>query len=520
MKTTQQANSCEIKRRKKKKKEKTQRKMSKQDGLVRRILNRIYKPNTSAIASGEVSGKLGDSQVLAKYNKWSREQLILKIQELEDAKLQQHLTPTHTRNGSTARSTKSEKHNSKKPAKPFDYSKYNTRFIALKFAYLGWNYNGLAIQQTPTPLPTVEGVILDVMLKCKLIPNMNIYEYNFARCGRTDKGVSAMNQVISLNVRSNLTPDEQSDPANDSKEIDYIRVLNNKLPPDIRIHSVMLRPPPGFDARFSCKYRHYKYIFKKTNGLDVETMKKAAALYVGPDKDFRNFCKLDGSKQITNFKRHVLSAEIVTLNETEQLYCFDLKGSAFLWHQVRNMMAILFLIGQGLEKPEIITDLMDVEKYPRKPIYDMANDIPLILYDCKFKQELDAEKFDVDTENKEILKDEQYGEQRNVCGLEWISGSKFTQHGRNLNNVFATILDYEIKNEVSKIFSHFSKDHSTVMAMSETNLTDKNKVCIDTGDGRYKNTGKYEPISKRHVQSLYKDINAKYKQKKARKLKK
>ncbi|KAL6941969.1 hypothetical protein ACO0QE_003132 [Hanseniaspora vineae] len=489
--------------------------MSKQDGIVRRILNRIYKPSSTASQ---------DALAFSKYNKWTREQLILRIQELEqenkNAKLQKSLTPTITRTASASHSTKSQKHNAKKPAKPFDYSKYNTRSIALKFAYLGWNYNGLAIQKTPTPLPTVEGVILETMLKCKLIPNMNTTEYDFSRCGRTDKGVSAMNQVISLKVRSNLTPEEQSDSANDSREIDYIRVLNNGLPPDIRIHAVMLRPPPGFDARFSCKYRHYKYIFKKTNGLDIEAMQRAAALYVGPDKDFRNFCKLDGSKQITNFKRHILSAKILTLNDAEQLYCFDLKGSAFLWHQVRNMMAILFLIGQGLEKPEIITDLMNVEKYPRKPIYDMANDIPLILYDCKFKQELDAENFDLDTENKEILRDEHYGEQRDVCGLEWISGSKFTLHGRTLNNVFATRLDYEIKNEVSKIFSHTSKDQSMVMAMSETNLTDKNKVCIDLGDGRYKNTGKYEPISKRPVQSLYEDINAKYKQKKAHKFKK
>ena len=32
------------------------------------------------------------------------------------------------------------------------------RFVAFKFAYLGWNYNGLALQLEPTPLPTVEEV--------------------------------------------------------------------------------------------------------------------------------------------------------------------------------------------------------------------------------------------------------------------------------------------------------------------------------------------------------------------------
>ncbi|KAL7617024.1 hypothetical protein Lser_V15G00158 [Lactuca serriola] len=30
-----------------------------------------------------------------------------------------------------------------------------------------------------------------------------------------------------------------------------------------------------------------------------------------------------------------------------------IKGSAFLWHQVRCMVAVLFLIGQGLESPDV-----------------------------------------------------------------------------------------------------------------------------------------------------------------------
>ena len=68
--------------------------------------------------------------------------------------------------------------------------------------------------------------------------------------------------------------------------------------------------------------------------------------------DFRNFCKIDGSKQITNYKREVLSANIIHLRD--DFYIFDLKGSAFLWHQVRCMMAVLFAVGQKLEAPSIV----------------------------------------------------------------------------------------------------------------------------------------------------------------------
>jgi len=42
---------------------------------------------------------------------------------------------------------------------------------------------------------------------------------------------------------------------------------------------------------------------------------------------------------------------------TKQLYEFIIKGKAFLWHQVRLMVAILFLIGKGLEEPEVFSIL-------------------------------------------------------------------------------------------------------------------------------------------------------------------
>jgi tRNA pseudouridine38/39 synthase len=50
------------------------------------------------------------------------------------------------------------------------------------------------------------------------------------------------------------------------------------------------------------------------------------------------------------------------------------------------MIAILFLIGQGLEKPSIITSLFDIEKVSGKPNYEMADDRPLVLWDCVFPE--------------------------------------------------------------------------------------------------------------------------------------
>jgi len=49
------------------------------------------------------------------------------------------------------------------------------------------------------------------------------------------------------------------------------------------------------------------------------------------------------------------------------------------------MTAILFLIGQKLESPEIITQLLNPELHPCKPAYEMASELPLLLYDCGYE---------------------------------------------------------------------------------------------------------------------------------------
>lgn len=412
------------------------------------------------------------SNVLAmedKYAGWSREQLIERLLKVENNGL-----ATQQDQPSTA-STAQVKTNSVKKvksSKKFDFSKYDTRFIALRFAYLGWNYNGLAVQKDPTPLPTIEGTIIEALNKCKLVPSTEPQEFRFSRCGRTDKGVSAMNQVISLCVRSNLKPEEQLNSENDPKEIPYVNILNQLLPDDIRISAVCLRPPNRFDARFSCQYRHYRYLFHK-DGLDIEKMDQAASLFLG-EHDFRNFCKLDGSKQITNYKRTILSAKILPISHN--FYCFDLIGSAFLWHQVRCMMANLFLVGQSLEDASLITDMLDVEKTPRKPIYDMASDVPLILYDCKFPS------------------------------MEWIESNlddyKAIKYGKAVS---ALTLSYQLKAEIAQIFKQ-------ILPSSEADLS--GKTTINLGNGKGKVITKYEKMSRRNVMDAPETVNEKFKQRK------
>lgn len=84
--------------------------------------------------------------------------------------------------------------------RPFDFTRYQKRHIALKMAYLGWNYHGFASQESTEN--TIEGHFFAALTKACLIENRA--DCNYSRCGRTDKGVSAFAQVVSLDVRSNL----------------------------------------------------------------------------------------------------------------------------------------------------------------------------------------------------------------------------------------------------------------------------------------------------------------------------
>ncbi|KAL6245023.1 pseudouridine synthase deg1 [Rhinocladiella similis] len=214
-------------------------------------------------------------------------------------------------------------------------------------------------------------------------------------------------------------------------ELSYISILNAILPADIRVLAWCPDPPPTFDARFSCRERRYKYFFTNPaycptpgalglkNGmregyLDIEKMRVAAKKLEGLH-DFRNLCKIDASKQMPSCERRVTFADVVKFEDDgrafagsemsqfgeahdgvaqspgttgtrpgPEVYTFCVHGTAFLWHQVRCMVGILFLVGQGLEQPSIVDELLDIEKNPGRPMYDMADDAPLVLWDCIF----------------------------------------------------------------------------------------------------------------------------------------
>jgi hypothetical protein len=48
-------------------------------------------------------------------------------------------------------------------------------------------------------------------------------------------------------------------------------------------------------------------------------------------------------------------------------------------------MAVLFMVGEHLEDPSIVDFLLDTSQCTGKPTYIMANERPLLLFDCAYK---------------------------------------------------------------------------------------------------------------------------------------
>ena len=92
----------------------------------------------------------------------------------------------------------------KRAQKPFDFALYNKRHVALHVAYFGWDWHGYVVQDNTAA--TVEAALFEALERTRLIESRETSNYH--RCGRTDKGVSALGQVVSLDLRSNFKEGE------------------------------------------------------------------------------------------------------------------------------------------------------------------------------------------------------------------------------------------------------------------------------------------------------------------------
>ncbi|KAL1542854.1 tRNA pseudouridine(38-40) synthase [Salvia divinorum] len=159
------------------------------------------------------------------------------LEELPDPKRQKMSTTTTT----TTSDEENQQNADAIPRAP----KYKRRKVAIFFAYCGVGYQGM--QKNPGA-KTIEGDFEEALFFAGAIPEdeRGLHRrFDWARSARTDKGVSAVGQVVSGKFFV--------DPPG------FVERLNSHLSPQIRVFGYK-RATPSFNAKKFCDRRRYVYL--------------------------------------------------------------------------------------------------------------------------------------------------------------------------------------------------------------------------------------------------------------------
>lgn len=201
--------------------------------------------------------------------------------------------------------------------------------------YDGSNFYGFQVQRKQS-YPTVQKVFEEIFL------DIFSRDIRVVASGRTDRGVHARAQVINFKAPPIMPVDNLK------------RVLNSKTPDSIRIDSLKL-VSQSFNANFDAKKKTYKYfldvskknvlfernyIWQFANDLDYEFMQKGANILLG-QHDFGAF-----AQSASVYKSCVREIFELTVKKRGRKIEISVTGSGFLRGMVRNIVALLILVGQ------------------------------------------------------------------------------------------------------------------------------------------------------------------------------
>lgn len=247
------------------------------------------------------------------------------------------------------------------------------RTLKLTIAYDGSAYSGWQRQENgPGIQAAIEDEIAAIVGRHTAI----------VAAGRTDAGVHAAGQVASLTIDHPVSCG------------DLQRALNARLTQDIRIRSVE-ETLPGFDARRDAKSKTYRYaiwngsapspfirhvVWHVPHALDLDRMAAASQLLIG-DHDFAAF--QGGGSDVKTSTRRLLHSDLreinihddefsslpaVSIDTTRAESClirYEVTGTGFLRHMVRNIAGTLVEIGRNRTAVEEMTAILESKNRAR-----------------------------------------------------------------------------------------------------------------------------------------------------------
>jgi tRNA pseudouridine38-40 synthase len=214
------------------------------------------------------------------------------------------------------------------------------RVLRLTVAYDGTDFHGFAAQPDQR---TVEGALREVLARVLRRDDLAL-----TCAGRTDAGVHAWGQVVSVPVRD------------DVDVVRLARAVTRQLGPEVVIRDAALVEAP-FDARRDARWRAYRYtivnrpepdpFLARTSWwvpepLDLSLLRLGADPFLG-EHDFAAFCRKGPAGSTT--VRRVLESRWFDLGDG--VLRFDITATAFCWQMVRAIVGTLVDVGAGKVRP-------------------------------------------------------------------------------------------------------------------------------------------------------------------------
>jgi len=220
--------------------------------------------------------------------------------------------------------------------------------LALGISYSGQGYQGWQSQPSGR---TVQDQLEAALQRFTTLPVATVC------AGRTDAGVHGLMQVVHFDTEVQR------------QDFSWVRGTNTFLPPDIAVQWAQ-HVPDAFHARNSARARRYAYVLLESpvrpsvdagrvgwafRPLDAEALRAGAAHLVGTH-DFTSF-RASSCQSPTPVK----TLTRIAISRRGPYWRFEFEGNAFLHHMIRNIMGCLVHVGQGVQAPDWMREVLQAQ---------------------------------------------------------------------------------------------------------------------------------------------------------------
>ena len=203
--------------------------------------------------------------------------------------------------------------------------------------------------------------------------------------GRTDTGVHARKQMVSMSLVNSKTPIEA-----------FVFGTNALLPPDIRVTASyeeridfrLIQRVKSKTYRYYFRYSPIENVFLKTvwqtkSKFQLSKMKKALRYLVG-EHDFSCF-QTHGRETKTGIRKIY---KAIIRKDREGVYFLEIEANGFLRHMVRSIMGTIMDVGVGKIEPRVVRSI--VASKDRKKAGQTAPPHALFLWEVQLKSFLNV----------------------------------------------------------------------------------------------------------------------------------